>query len=77
MMSTLRTAVRPLIFVVLITLGSAGAVFADGSYGGTDPPKRASGPVQVQSDPDDSSTGLPSVWTQLSLTLVRWVAALE
>jgi hypothetical protein len=77
MMSTLQTAVRPLIFAVLVTLGSAGTVFADGSYGGTDPPKRGTGTVLVQSDTDESSDGLPSVWTQLSLMLVRWVAVLE
>jgi hypothetical protein len=75
MTSTLRTAIRPLIFVVLVTLGSAGTVFADESYGGTDPPQRA-GTVLVQSETDDSSAS-PSVWTQLSLMLVQWVAALE
>jgi hypothetical protein len=76
MLSTLRAKVRPLVFLVLFTVGSAGVALADSSYGGTDPPKTSGAVAAVCREVDDTAA-ISSVWIQLSAMFVRWVAAME
>ncbi|HET9886898.1 MAG TPA: hypothetical protein VFR10_05250 [bacterium] len=77
MFSTFRAKVRPLVFLLLFTLGSAGVVFADSNYGGTDPPKTNEGAAAAVSSVLDEAASLSSVWIQLSAMLVQWIAAME
>ena len=74
MLSTFRAAVRPLVFVILFTVASAGTVLAESSYGGTDPPK-ANDAIAWMTGLVDGSADAASFWTQLSVLLVQWFAA--
>jgi len=76
MLSTLRAKVRPLIFLVWFTLGSAAVALADSNYGGTDPPKTNEDAAAVSCVVDDAQN-LSSVWIQLSEMFVQWIAAME
>lgn len=76
MLTSIRAALRPLVFIVLFTMTSAGTVLAENSYGGTDPPKTNDAIADLSCTVDETADA-PSLWTQLSALFSQWFAAMD